>query len=115
MASCSEICGSEYGAVNGHQYGVRSYLHQFYEECTGSLWDREADFQTQRSPSRWSSVLWKVRPFTAGPQLGLTAAPIQLWNKPPVVPTTPVFNEGLRLPCLLSDTVEPWLENAPYK
>ncbi|XP_076135529.1 neurensin-1 [Alosa pseudoharengus] len=62
MASCSEICGSEYqsGAVNGHQYGVRSYLHQFYEECTGSLWDREADFQTQRSPNRWSSVLWKV-------------------------------------------------------
>ncbi|KAL2084869.1 hypothetical protein ACEWY4_020387 [Coilia grayii] len=62
MASCSEICGSEYqsASVNGHQYGVRSYLHQFYEECAGSLWDREADFQTQRSPSRWSSVLWKV-------------------------------------------------------
>ncbi|RVE62398.1 hypothetical protein OJAV_G00156750 [Oryzias javanicus] len=42
------------------QYGVRSYLHQFYEECTGSIWERDEDFQIQRSPSRWSSLLWKV-------------------------------------------------------
>ncbi|KAL1258780.1 hypothetical protein QQF64_009357 [Cirrhinus molitorella] len=32
----------------------------FYEECTASIWERDEDFQTQRSPSRWSSVLWKV-------------------------------------------------------
>ncbi|KAM6967977.1 neurensin-1 [Aplochiton taeniatus] len=68
MTSCSEICGSEYaeqgqGAANGtncQQYGVRSYLHQFYEECTASIWERDEDFQIQRSPSRWSSLLWKV-------------------------------------------------------
>ncbi|KAL0173328.1 hypothetical protein M9458_033639, partial [Cirrhinus mrigala] len=66
MTSCSEICGSDYaeqshGALSsGYQgYGVRSYLHQFYEECTASIWERDEDFQTQRSPSRWSSVLWK--------------------------------------------------------
>uniref|UniRef100_A0A671SH09 Neurensin 1 n=1 Tax=Sinocyclocheilus anshuiensis TaxID=1608454 RepID=A0A671SH09_9TELE len=67
MTSCSEICGSDYteqshGALSsGYQgYGVRSYLHQFYEECTASIWERDEDFQTQRSLSRWSSVLWKV-------------------------------------------------------
>ncbi|KAM4567371.1 neurensin-1 isoform 2-T2 [Fundulus diaphanus] len=65
MTSCSEICGSEYSEQaqsSGHhqQYGVRSYLHQFYEECTGSIWERDEDFQIQRSPSRWSSLLWKV-------------------------------------------------------
>ncbi|XP_077455686.1 neurensin-1 [Stigmatopora argus] len=65
MASCSEICGSDYGEQakgrgNCQQYGVRSYLHQFYEECTASIWERDEDFQIQRSPSRWSSLLWKV-------------------------------------------------------
>ncbi|XP_040900898.1 neurensin-1 [Toxotes jaculatrix] len=65
MTSCSEICGSEYGeqtqaSGNYQQYGVRSYLHQFYEECTASIWERDEDFQIQRSPSRWSSLLWKV-------------------------------------------------------
>lgn len=34
---------------------------QFYEECTASIWERDEDFQIQRSPSRWSSLLWKVR------------------------------------------------------
>lgn len=42
------------------RYGVRSYLHQFYEDCTTSIWDYEEDFQIQRSPNRWSSVFWKV-------------------------------------------------------
>ena len=68
MASCSEICGSEQSerAPNPtesgcHRYGVRSYLHHFYEECTASVWERRnEDFQTQRSPRWWSSGLWKV-------------------------------------------------------
>ncbi|XP_015257672.1 neurensin-1 [Cyprinodon tularosa] len=65
MTSRSETCESEYReqAQSGgsyQQYGVRSYLHQFYEECTGSIWDRDEDFQIQRSPNRWSSLLWKV-------------------------------------------------------
>lgn len=62
MASCPELCGSEYVEGGPQRYGVRSYLHQFYEDCTSSIWERHHDeFQTQRSPSRWSSVLWKVR------------------------------------------------------
>ncbi|KAJ8334507.1 hypothetical protein SKAU_G00401460 [Synaphobranchus kaupii] len=62
MASCSEVCGSGQGAARDgcQRYGVRSYLHHFYEECTASIWERDEDFQIQRSPSRWSSVLWKV-------------------------------------------------------
>ncbi|XP_005744679.1 neurensin-1 [Pundamilia nyererei] len=65
MTSCSEICGSEYSEQvqtggNYQQYGVRSYLHQFYEDCTASIWERDEDFQIQRLPSRWSSLLWKV-------------------------------------------------------
>ncbi|KAM9310487.1 neurensin-1 [Pholidichthys leucotaenia] len=65
MTSCSEFCRSEYGeqvqtSGNHQQYGVRSYLHQFYEECTASIWERDEDFQIQRSPNRWSSLLWKV-------------------------------------------------------
>lgn len=64
MASCSNICGSKQAQADiegGHpRYGVRSYLHQFYEDCTASIWENEDDFQIQRSPNRWSSVLWKV-------------------------------------------------------
>ncbi|XP_064203876.1 neurensin 1-like [Anguilla rostrata] len=62
MASCSEMCGSGQGPAHDscQRYGVRSYLHHFYEECTASIWERDEDFQVQRSPRRWSSVLWKV-------------------------------------------------------
>ncbi|KAL2080081.1 hypothetical protein ACEWY4_023874 [Coilia grayii] len=68
MASCSEICGPEQSEraqnpteTSGcHKYGVRSYLHHFYEECTASVWERHEDFQTQRSPRWLSSGLWKV-------------------------------------------------------
>jgi hypothetical protein len=65
MSSCSNICGSKQAQAateGGYQrYGVRSYLHQFYEDCTASIWEYEDDFQIQRSPNRWSSVFWKVR------------------------------------------------------
>uniref|UniRef100_A0A8B9YFY8 Neurensin 1 n=1 Tax=Bos mutus grunniens TaxID=30521 RepID=A0A8B9YFY8_BOSMU len=64
MSSCSNVCGSRQAQAAteaGHQrYGVRSYLHQFYEDCTTSIWEYEDDFQIQRSPNRWSSVFWKV-------------------------------------------------------
>lgn len=66
MTSCSNTCGSRQAQADtegGYQrrYGVRSYLHQFYEDCTASIWEYEDDFQIQRSPNRWSSVFWKVR------------------------------------------------------
>lgn len=66
MSSYADICGSKHaqGSTEGgyQRYGVRSYLHQFYEDCTASIWEYEDDFQIQRSPSRWSSVFWKVLP-----------------------------------------------------
>ncbi|KAM5298332.1 neurensin-1 [Ctenodactylus gundi] len=65
MTSSNHLCGPKPGQVasaeGGYQrYGVRSYLHQFYEDCTASIWEDEEDFQVQRSPNWWSSVLWKV-------------------------------------------------------
>lgn len=66
MSSYADICGSKHaqGSTEGgyQRYGVRSYLHQFYEDCTASIWEYEDDFQIQRSPSRWSSAFWKVLP-----------------------------------------------------
>ncbi|XP_016426883.1 neurensin-1-like [Sinocyclocheilus rhinocerous] len=61
MASCSESCGSGHAVDSGcHVFGVRSYLHHFYEECTASMREQQEDFQGQRSPLRWSSSFWKV-------------------------------------------------------
>ncbi|XP_067393551.1 neurensin-1 [Emydura macquarii macquarii] len=64
MSSYADICSSKQAQSstegNYQRYGVRSYLHQFYEDCTASIWEYEDDFQIQRSPSRWSSAFWKV-------------------------------------------------------
>ncbi|XP_056153940.1 neurensin 1-like [Lampris incognitus] len=70
MALCSEACvsgGESSGSETGSsclQFGVRSYLHHFYEECSSSMWERghedQGFVQAQRSPRRWSSGLWKV-------------------------------------------------------
>ncbi|KAG1947286.1 neurensin-2 [Pimephales promelas] len=61
MASCSEVCGSGHAVDTGcHVFGVRSYLHHFYEECTASMREQQEDFQGQRSLLRWSSGFWKV-------------------------------------------------------
>nr|BAE88499.1 unnamed protein product [Macaca fascicularis] len=79
MSSCSNVCGSRQAqaAVEGgyQRYGVRSYLHQFYEDCTASIWEYEDDFQIQRSPNRWSSVFWKERRiYTLGQRKPLNTA-----------------------------------------
>ncbi|XP_066480836.1 neurensin-2 [Tiliqua scincoides] len=58
----------------GKWYGVRSYLHLFYEDCTGASPDNDLS----KSPSslacrRWTSVLWKVT-FSTGTLLLLIGA-----------------------------------------
>ncbi|KAM6454204.1 neurensin-1 [Liasis olivaceus] len=65
MSAYADICASKQGqqgtTEGGYQrYGVRSYLHQFYEDCTASIWEYDDDFQIQRSPNKWSSAFWKV-------------------------------------------------------
>ncbi|KAM4629934.1 neurensin-1-like [Polymixia lowei] len=74
MALCSQACvsgsssgGESSGSEAGSsclQFGVRSYLHQFYDECSSSMWERDPEdqgfVQSQRSPNRWSSEIWKV-------------------------------------------------------
>ncbi|XP_029976904.1 neurensin-1-like [Salarias fasciatus] len=72
MALCSEACvsgsgGESSGSEPGSsclQFGVRSYLHHFYEECSSSMWDRDPEgrgfVQSQRSAQWWNSVVWKV-------------------------------------------------------
>ena len=46
------------------QFGVRSYLHHFYEECSSSMWERDPEdrgfVQSQRSALWWNSAIWKV-------------------------------------------------------
>ncbi|XP_071369344.1 neurensin-1-like [Centroberyx affinis] len=72
MALCSEACvsgsgGESSGSEAGStclQFGVRSYLHHFYEECSSSVWERDPEdqgfVQSQRSTRWWSSAVWKV-------------------------------------------------------
>ncbi|KAM7383891.1 hypothetical protein PAMA_011314 [Pampus argenteus] len=72
MALCSEACvsgsgGESSGSEAGStclQFGVRSYLHHFYEECSSSVWERDPEdlgfVQSQRSTQWWNSALWKV-------------------------------------------------------
>ncbi|TWW65411.1 neurensin 1-like isoform X2 [Takifugu flavidus] len=69
MALCSEACvsgsggessGSEAGSSCLH-FGVRSYLHHFYEECSSSGWDRDAEDQGFVQSRRCqTSAVWKV-------------------------------------------------------
>nr|XP_046273669.1 neurensin 1-like [Scatophagus argus] len=72
MALCSEACVSSSGGESSGseagssclQFGVRSYLHHFYEECSSSMWERDPEdrgfVQSQRSTLWWNSAAWKV-------------------------------------------------------
>ncbi|XP_068432054.1 neurensin 1-like [Clinocottus analis] len=75
MALCSEACVSSSGAESSGsepsqagssclRFGVRSYLHHFYEECSSSVWERDPEdrgfVRGQRSSLWWNSAVWKV-------------------------------------------------------
>uniref|UniRef100_UPI00398F7DA1 neurensin-1-like n=1 Tax=Pristiophorus japonicus TaxID=55135 RepID=UPI00398F7DA1 len=62
MAGCANFCMSQprAGTAEEKRYGVRSYLHLFYEDCTGSMLEDDDQLNTQRSSSGWRSALWKV-------------------------------------------------------
>lgn len=51
------------------QFGVRSYLHHFYEECSTSMWERDPEnrgsIQSQRSALWWNSAVWKVNSLSS--------------------------------------------------
>ncbi|NXR04887.1 NRSN2 protein, partial [Sagittarius serpentarius] len=51
-------CGRGPSMVQGKWYGVRSYLHLFYEDCTGASPDGDGD---RSSPhGAWAPLIWKV-------------------------------------------------------
>ncbi|MEQ2228119.1 hypothetical protein ILYODFUR_005518 [Ilyodon furcidens] len=72
MALCPEGCtsgsgGDSSGSEAGSsclQFGVRSYLHHFYEECSSSMWERDPENRrsglNQKPALWWNSVVWKV-------------------------------------------------------
>uniref|UniRef100_A0A670ZCM4 Neurensin 2 n=1 Tax=Pseudonaja textilis TaxID=8673 RepID=A0A670ZCM4_PSETE len=70
MATAGEpTCGCQRGPnmEQGKWYGVRSYLHLFYEDCTGT--HSEDNFEeAATSPTKGgrSSVFWKVRTSQPG-------------------------------------------------
>ncbi|XP_069740453.1 neurensin-1-like [Narcine bancroftii] len=63
MAGCADLCSRAHTGEE-QRYGVRSYLHLFYEDCTGSVLEDEDEeavgLRMQRSPRNWRSALWKV-------------------------------------------------------
>ncbi|KAL7975948.1 hypothetical protein Chor_005506 [Crotalus horridus] len=54
----------------GKWYGVRSYLHLFYEDCTGThSEDNLENAATSPTKAGWTPVFWKVRFFNQDPLL----------------------------------------------
>ncbi|NXL63494.1 NRSN2 protein, partial [Chordeiles acutipennis] len=51
-------CGRGPSVAQGKRYGVRSYLHLFYEDCTGASTHGDRD---ESSPhGAWTPLIWKV-------------------------------------------------------
>lgn len=54
-------CSRGPSVAQGKWYGVRSYLHLFYEDCTGTGPDGDTDGSSPSHPhSVWPSIIWKV-------------------------------------------------------
>ncbi|NXX11955.1 NRSN2 protein, partial [Podargus strigoides] len=54
-------CGRGPSVAQGKWYGVRSYLHLFYEDCTGA--SRDGDGSSPHGA--WAPLIWKVSLSTA--------------------------------------------------
>lgn len=52
-------CGRGPSVAQGKWYGVRSYLHLFYEDCTRASPDGDRDGSS--SHGAWTPLIWKVR------------------------------------------------------
>ncbi|XP_054836453.1 neurensin-2 [Eublepharis macularius] len=74
-ATCDPLCGCRCGSnvEQGKWYGVHSYLHLFYEDCTSAHLDEASKPSTTTACSGWTSVLWKVT-LSAGILLSLIGA-----------------------------------------
>ncbi|MBN3306255.1 neurensin-1 [Amia ocellicauda] len=76
MAGCPELpcCPHCSGSSGAQTFGVRSYLHLFYEDCTFSAPQDQAELQPKRAPvsrTSWPSLLWKAC-LTTGVLLAVT-------------------------------------------
>lgn len=64
LLPCNLCTTSSQAGSSCLQFGVRSYLHHFYEECSSSMWERDPEdrgfVQSQRSALWWNSAVWKV-------------------------------------------------------
>ncbi|XP_048675856.2 neurensin-2 isoform X2 [Caretta caretta] len=66
MPARSQSCGCSRGpnVERGKWYGVRSYLHLFYEDCTGaSLADDMTEPPVSRAHGGWPSLVWKAMAY----------------------------------------------------
>uniref|UniRef100_A0A8C0IVM1 Neurensin 2 n=1 Tax=Chelonoidis abingdonii TaxID=106734 RepID=A0A8C0IVM1_CHEAB len=69
-----QSCGCSRGPNVEHRkwYGVRSYLHLFYEDCTGaSLADDMTEPPVSRVHGGWPSLAWKVRTTSVSLSAGM--------------------------------------------
>lgn len=65
MPNCDRPCGCgpSPNVEDGKWYGVRSYLHLFYEDCAGTALSDDPEGPPILCPRRpWPSLCWKVRP-----------------------------------------------------
>ncbi|XP_007523151.1 neurensin-2 [Erinaceus europaeus] len=63
MPSCDRACGCSQGpnVEDGKWYGVRSYLHLFYEDCAGNALNDEPEGPPAVCPPHpWPSLCWKI-------------------------------------------------------
>eukprot|EP00074_Homo_sapiens_P103360 XP_016883565.1 neurensin-2 isoform X2 [Homo sapiens] len=64
MPSCNRSCSCSRGpsVEDGKWYGVRSYLHLFYEDCAGTALSDDPEGPPVLCPRRpWPSLCWKMR------------------------------------------------------